>query len=156
MTSTFDNLSVLFFDSTREQRIPQDLVLLVFAEAVKELDAVAPDRLTWDKWVNGGGIYAKLYREKKSPLIEAQANFVSTCHNLLDHSGYHNKCFSHDFLYLMDYVKLVMRHGLEEAEAWYTPLGISQRRWKKVRAKYQKIMQAFKEHSSEIKPTEPD
>ena len=80
MTSTFDDLSVLFFDSTREQRIPQDLVLLVFAEAVKEISAVAPEKITWDRWVNSGGVYARLYREKASPLIEAQANFISHCH----------------------------------------------------------------------------
>lgn len=152
MTSHFDNLMGLYSDTFHHQKFPAAVTKLILEEAVKELDKVDPNKTTWEKWSSSKTIYAVVYREGKASLEEAQANFINHCHTVLDHDGgHHLRCFSMDFLALMDFIKNTRRRGLEETDSKYwTPIGLGARKWKKIKTKYQQIVDALKEHAAEI------
>ena len=151
MTSHFDNLGELMY-AVPHKNFPAETLKLVFAEAVKELDKVDPERITWQKWLDKGSIYARIYKAGRSSLLEAQAHFIDDCHTVLDHAGgHHLRCFSDEFLAVMDFIKEVRRRGFRYLDEWhYSPIGVSERKWKRIQKQYAGIMQSLKNHADEI------
>ncbi len=152
MTSHFDSL-MLLWRLSRDGEFPKEVFTAILTAAIKELDSINPKKITWEKWLASGTIYARLYKENKAGLIETQVNFVNDMHDVLDHDGgYHLRCFSTDFLTMLEYVKHLVRCG-SNAEEWeLLPCGYGQKKFNnKIKPKYPEIFKAISEHGKEIK-----
>ena len=143
MTSHFDNL-VMLLDLIREKKFPQKLGELIIDEAVKELDSVDPEMITFQKY--------QAYRKTTRSLLNQKWYYISHCHNILDHNGgHHLRCFSRNFLVMFSYIKRIVREGYADIIKYCTPpVNYSKKQWAKIQANYPKIFGELKKVHEQI------